>query len=77
MPKHCRIGDKFTLTDDALENYGERWRGVVFTVTHVATSRAGHPGYDAGMKGAALYDADADNGASWNNSVYDYEIERR
>lgn len=83
-------GDTFKLTDDALDNYGEQWRDVVFRVTSWANKYTpanvyfanplayphSHPGYD-GCNGERLYDAEAlDTDLVWNNSVYDWEIER-
>lgn len=65
-----KIGEKFTLTNDAVENYGEEYRDKVFTVSHVATSQEGHRGYDDSMEGMALYDAE-----ELNFSVYEYEVE--
>lgn len=63
------LGDKFILTENALENYGESYRDKEFTVSHVATNESEHPGYDAGMKGENLYDAH-----ELEFSVYDYEV---
>lgn len=75
------VGDKFRLSDNAVENYGEKFRGKLFTVSHVATkympasefySRGNpegfHPGYD-GDSGEPLYDA-----KELNFSVYGWEI---
>jgi hypothetical protein len=70
MKAKLKIGSKFTLTDNALENYGEKYRDQVFTVSHVATSVKDHPGYDA-VAGGALYDA-----TELPFSVYDCEINR-
>lgn len=65
-----KIGDKFMLTEDAIDNYGEQYRDKIFTVSHVATNTEQHRGYDNSMEGMALYDAE-----ELNFSVYEYEIE--
>lgn len=78
-----RVGDHVKMTDDALENYGEKYRDEVFTITSVSTKympskqffaqgkpEGYHPGYDEGMNGQGLYDLDG-----FNSSLYDYELE--
>lgn len=65
-----KIGDKFVLSDIALENYGEEYRDVEFTVCYVATNEEEHEGYDNSVEGMALYEAD-----ELNFAVYEYEIE--
>ena len=70
-----RLGDKFTLTENAIENYGTQYAGREFPVSHVATNTNQHPGYDEvvnaeGYEPMALYDA-----KELNFSVYEYEIE--
>jgi hypothetical protein len=64
------VGNKFKLTDDAVEHYGQEYKDKEFTVCHVATSIEEHQGYDEGLQGMALYDA-----VELNFSVYEYEIE--
>lgn len=72
-----KVGDIIRLTDEALDNYGERWRGRDLRVTHVAHSEAEHPGYDSGLGGEALVDmAIADTGEDVPFSVYEYEFDR-
>jgi hypothetical protein len=63
-------GEQFKLNEDALQNYGEKYRDIIFTVKFVSTSKKDHPGYDNSMKGMPLYDANGFPG-----SVYQYEIE--
>ena len=71
------------MTDDALENYGERYRGKVFIVEHVSTkympaseffSRGKptgyHPGFDDSSE-SALYDLEG-----FNSSLYDWELRK-
>lgn len=70
MKAGFRVGTKFTLTNDAIENYGETYRGKVFRVQGVFKSRAEHPGFDEGV-GEPLYEAD---GLPF--AVYEYEIKR-
>lgn len=67
--KHLQIGQKARMTNNALENYGEEYRGKVFTVCHVARNRAEHPGYDEGVSPDRLYDFN-----ELEFSLYDYEI---
>jgi len=79
--KHSK-GDKVTMTEDALENYGEQYRGKSFTITHVSTKympakefydkgnpEGFHPGYDEGVTGQGLYDL-----KGLNFSLYDWEV---
>ena len=79
-PRH-RVGDKVTMTEDAIDNYGEKWRGVELKIVSVATQHMPakefyargmpdgyHPGFDASA-GCALYDFD---GAPM--SLYEWEI---
>jgi hypothetical protein len=80
MRRRYRIGDRFKLSDDALENYGEKYRDQVFTVRGVfdhyvspafmARDPTGHPGFDANG-GSPLYEADDAPGA-----LYEWEMER-
>ncbi len=78
-----KIGDKFKLSADALENYGDKYSDKEFTVSHVATKympakeffaldkpEGYHPSYDEGVKGMRLYDAE-----ELPFSVYDWEVE--
>jgi hypothetical protein len=67
-----KVGQKFTLTNNAIANYGEKYRGKAFTVSHVATNADQHRGYDESMQGMALYDAE-----ELNFSVYEYEIKKK
>jgi len=48
-------GDKITMSDDAVEGYGEKYRGVVYTVLAGYTNSQEHPGFDSSA-GSALYD---------------------
>lgn len=79
---------RFIMTNDAIDNYGQEWRGVVLTPIHRATKympadefyRKGmpegyHPGYDESMKGIALYDLKReDTGEELNFSLYSWEL---
>lgn len=74
-------GDRFKLTEDAIENYGEVYRDRVFVVTHAAFGqglREGqHPGYDEGLRPQGLYDfKDAESGEISSFSVYDCEVKK-
>jgi hypothetical protein len=81
---------EFIMTDEALENYGEQYRGVRLIPTHIATMympakqffaqgkpKGYHPGYDEGMKGSPLYDLKRkDTGEELNFSLYGWELRR-
>lgn len=74
------------MTEDAVENYGADWRGVVLLPTHSATKYMAakeffdrgspegyHPGYDG--DGQALYDLKReDNGEALGMSLYAWEL---
>ena len=74
--KSYAIGDTFQLSDDALDNYGEKYRGKVFTVTGVydhynknpwGSDPTGSPGFDEGAD-SALY------GSELPFDVYEWEM---
>lgn len=84
-----RKGTLVTLTNDALENYGEEWRGVKLRITHVATKYMPvrdfyprmpdgyHPGYDESAEGKPLYDLEvAETGEDFPGSLYWWEVKR-
>ena len=77
-----KIGQKVTMTEDALENYGEKYRDRILTITHSAHSYMPadefyeqnkpigyHPGYDDSVKGQGLYDFEG-----LEFSLYDWEL---
>ena len=64
-----KVGDKITLTNEAIENYGEEYQNREFTITHIAFNENEHMGYDNSLDGMALYDL-----SEFDFSVYDYEI---
>jgi len=77
-----RKGQKVIMTENALENYGERYRDVIFKIESCAHSympakefyesgmpEGYHPGYDDSIKGQGLYDL-----VNFNFSLYDYEL---
>jgi len=82
---HYQVGDKFTLSEEALENYGEHFRGQVFTVEYVADHyvpakeffKEGGPRYHesgghAGFDaetGSCLYDS------TFQSALYEWEME--
>ena len=68
------LGERVRMTDDALENYGEKYRGKIFTVSHIAKNREEHSGYDEGVGKQALYDLKL-NGKDFGSSLYDWELE--
>ena len=57
------------MSDDALDNYGKKYKNKQFTIDHVATSEDEHPGFDSGV-GQALYDL-----KELEFSLYEYELE--
>lgn len=71
------IGDKFTMSAAALDNYGEGYCDKVFTVrarydhyapvSKMANDRTGHPGFDA-AGGKFLY------GSELNFDLYEWEM---
>ena len=67
MVKRYKVGDMVTMTDDALDNYGKKYKNKKFKITHVATSQSDHPGFDD--VGYALYDF-----KGVDSSLYDYEL---
>ena len=69
------VYDRVTMTEDALDNYGEEYRDVVFKVTQVARNENDHPGYDMGVYPQRLYDLSID-GNDFACSLYDYELKR-
>lgn len=86
MKTRFRIGDRVHMTRDAIDNYGEGWRGVRLVVTAVSTrympakeffSRgrpAGyHPGFDASA-GCALYTLRTEAGEALAFDLYDWEL---
>lgn len=77
-----RIGTKVKMTRSAIENYGEKYAGKTFTVTHRANKympaaqfyakgqpEGYHPGYDE-EAGGFLYDLEG-----LNMSLYGWELE--
>jgi hypothetical protein len=88
MKAQFKVGQKVTMTDDALDNYGEEYRGIVFIVKSKATKympskefytkgmpEGFHPGYDESVKGIGLYDlVISDDGDDFGNSLYDWEL---
>jgi hypothetical protein len=83
------MAKKFIMSEDALENYGSEWRGVILEATHTATKympaseffakgepEGYHPGYDESSK-CALYDLKrADNGVELPFSLYAWELKK-
>lgn len=65
-----KIGDKIKMSEAALKNYGETFRGRVFEIVHVARNQNEHPGFDENC-GTALYDF-----KGLNFSLYEWEMER-
>lgn len=79
--KHNK-GDTVTMTEDALKNYGEKYRDQSFQIEAVSTQHMPakefflngkpdgfHPGFDASAN-CALYDL---NGLSF--SLYEWEVQ--
>ena len=82
------IGKSVYMTNDAIENYGKKWRGVKLVITRVATKympakefyaqgkpSGYHPCYDNALSGMPLYDLKRDdNGEDLQFSLYDWEV---
>lgn len=78
------------MTEDAIENYGKKYRGTIFKVTHTATKYMSakeffakgrpedyHPGYDSSVGNKPLYDfIQVDNGVELPFSLYSWEVEK-
>jgi hypothetical protein len=70
-------GDTVVMSSDALDNYGSEYKDVLLVITHVATSKEDHPGYDSSMKGMGLYDLNnKKTGKALGMSLYDWELRR-
>ena len=68
-------GDKVKVSSyNDNENYDD-FRNKVLIITHVATSREEHQGYDEGVSPDALYDFEDEDGNEIPCSLYDYELE--
>ncbi len=70
-----RKGDEVLMTDDALENYGDQYRDVVFKILFVSKSTDDHPGYDMGVYPMGLYDLESPDTSHFGSSLYDWELE--
>jgi hypothetical protein len=74
MKTQFKKGDRVMINpENDNENYN-KYRKFVLIITHVATNKDEHPGYDNGMKGSALYDFKTNKGMNVPFSLYDYEI---
>lgn len=63
--------------DNDNDSYPDRWRDTPLRITHVATNRYEHPGYDKSAGGRGLYDLeDANTKEACPFSLYDWEISR-
>lgn len=77
-----------TMSEDAIENYGEQWRGVALEVTHIAGAympakeffalgepQGYHPGFDSAA-GCPLYDLRVvETGEELPFSLYSFEVQ--
>jgi len=78
MRPRYKVGDKFKLSHEALDNYGDKFAEKAFTVRAVYTHHVpvaqmgsdptGHPGFDP-AGGSPLY------GSELNFDVYEWEME--
>lgn len=81
MRRRFAVGDRVVMGEEALANYGERYRGRVFVVESVSTKHMPskeffdrgkpdgyHPGFNADS-GSALYDL-----RDLSFSLYDWEL---
>lgn len=89
MKTTYKVCQKVKMTEDALDNYGQEYKDVIFIITSRATKympsqefyskgmpKGYHPGYDVTMAAMGLYDLKrADNNEDLNFSLYGYELE--
>lgn len=66
------LGKKVIITSDN-DNY-DNYRDKTLVITHVATNKSGHPGYDEAMGGMALCDLEDTDGNEIPFSLYEYEF---
>jgi hypothetical protein len=71
---HFRMNQRVVMTKDALENYGKKYRGTVFTICVISKSEKDHPGYDNGVAPDWLYDLKLPDGEYFGSSLYDCEL---
>jgi len=69
IEQRYEVGDEVELTDNAIQNYGSKYRGKTFRVEDVYTSDREHRGYDSSSQ-AALYSLQG-----LNFDVYDWELQ--
>lgn len=71
-----RVNQTCKMTEEAINNYGEKYQDVELIVTHVARNRDEHPGYDEGVFPQKLYDLKIkETGEDLPFSLYDWELE--
>lgn len=70
MNERFSIGDKCIMTENAIDNYGNKYKDKVLTICHIAHDKSEHPGYDESISPECLYDF-----IEINFSLYDYEID--
>ena len=69
------INDKVKLNEEGRQNECyNNFKDKILIITHKATSKAEHPGYDEGLEGEPLYSFKFEDGADCPNSLYEYEI---
>lgn len=69
-----RIGDRTKIAEENDNDNYDSFRDTVLIVTHVATNKNQHPGFDEGV-GQPLYDLETEDGRSVPFSLYEYELE--
>lgn len=80
LTRTYKVGSRFRLSADALDNYGRRYAGKIYKVRsvfdhwvpveHMQRDRTGHHGFDESA-GSCLYEADG-----LNFALYEWEMER-
>ncbi len=73
MRAKYKIGSLVRVAPDNDNDGYDSFRNKTLRITHVATNRDQHPGYD-GATGEALYDMETLDGEAINCSLYDYEL---
>lgn len=69
-----KIGDKVKVASDNDNQCYDNFRNKILIVTHIATSKEDHQGYDEGLSPEALYDFKDVKGNEIPCSLYEYEL---
>ena len=86
MKTRFAVGESVKMSDDAVENYGEKWRDRELTIEEISSKympateffakgrpSGYHPGFDAST-GCALYELADASGERLPMALYDWEL---